>query len=274
MQIEITLKNYRCFADSKPAKFSIRKGFTALIGVNNSGKTALLKFFYEFRSLLASLCGGDFWERLFTDVGQNLSLPKEVLDSQEIFCNANNRPLVIELAFLREDESEFGSTLIPRKLLITVQRNTSYTGQIFANIGPLHLPEFSLDGNIFTKDGGTVAEISLDFLDSLRFLGETLYIGPFRNVINLFPTPELSSIRTIQSLHTSYFDINVGLPLIQQWREAKTGANKELAKRSYALQNDIKRIFDFESMDINSSVNDQTIQFVINGEIYSRAISF
>lgn len=36
MQIDITLKNYRCFPDSKPARISLREGFTALVGVNNS----------------------------------------------------------------------------------------------------------------------------------------------------------------------------------------------------------------------------------------------
>ncbi len=228
MQIEITLKNYRCFADSKPARITLRKGFTALIGINNSGKTALLKFFYEFRSLLASLSEVNTWQNLFSGVEQSFSPPKELLDNQEIFCNGNERPLVIELGFLRENESEFGTVLIPRKLIIKVQRNIRYTGQIFANMGLLSPQKSSFNGNAFVlaENGGTVAEISSSFLDSLRFLSKTLYIGPFRNVINLFPTQDIGSVRTIQSLHTSYFDINVGLSLIKQWRESKTGTNK------------------------------------------------
>ena len=55
MRIEITLKNYRCFSDEKPATFVIGNGFTAFIGVNNSGKSSLLRFFYEFRHFFASL---------------------------------------------------------------------------------------------------------------------------------------------------------------------------------------------------------------------------
>ncbi|MBD2001830.1 MULTISPECIES: ATP-dependent nuclease [Cyanophyceae] len=274
MQIKITLKNYRCFSDSKPARITLRKGFTALIGINNSGKTALLKFFYEFRSLLSPLSETRTWLDFSAGLEHTFNPPKELLDNQEIFCNTNNRPLVIELDFLREDKSEFGKTLIPKKLTITVQRNLKYVGHVFGkNKLLISHPKHSFDGqkNAFVIEGsGTIlAEISSAFLDSLIFLGQTLYIGPFRNVINLFPTQDINQVRTIQSLHTSYFDINVGLSLIQRWRESKTGNNKELVKRAYTLQNDIKRIFDFESIDINSSVNDQTIQFVINGEVYS-----
>ena len=48
MDIDITLKNFRCFADRKPAKFSLRSnGFTGFVGVNNSGKSSLLKMFFE-----------------------------------------------------------------------------------------------------------------------------------------------------------------------------------------------------------------------------------
>ena len=48
MDAELTLKNYRCFSDESPARFSLRRGFTAFVGVNNSGKSSLLRFFYEF----------------------------------------------------------------------------------------------------------------------------------------------------------------------------------------------------------------------------------
>jgi AAA15 family ATPase/GTPase len=45
MDIEITLKNYRCFSEANPARFRLRDGFTAFIGLNNAGKSTVLKFF-------------------------------------------------------------------------------------------------------------------------------------------------------------------------------------------------------------------------------------
>ena len=55
MPLDMTIKNYRCFSDSDPVPISIRDGFTAFVGVNNSGKSSLLKFFYELRDLFLHL---------------------------------------------------------------------------------------------------------------------------------------------------------------------------------------------------------------------------
>jgi AAA15 family ATPase/GTPase len=43
MDIDITIKNYRCFADSQPARIQLKNGFTALVGANNAGKSTLSK---------------------------------------------------------------------------------------------------------------------------------------------------------------------------------------------------------------------------------------
>ncbi len=47
--VNITLKNYRCFSDTKPATVEIGPRFTAFVGPNNSGKSSFPKFFYEFQ---------------------------------------------------------------------------------------------------------------------------------------------------------------------------------------------------------------------------------
>lgn len=55
MEIGITIKNYRCFSDSRPARNRLGQGYTALVGTNNSGKSSLLKFFFNFRNLFGRL---------------------------------------------------------------------------------------------------------------------------------------------------------------------------------------------------------------------------
>jgi hypothetical protein len=52
MRIELVLKNYRCFPDSSPARLVIQDDWVAFVGVNNPGKSALLRFFYEFRPFI------------------------------------------------------------------------------------------------------------------------------------------------------------------------------------------------------------------------------
>jgi len=51
IDIELKVKNYRCFGDV-PVSLRFRDGFTALLGINNSGKSSLLRIPYEIRSLL------------------------------------------------------------------------------------------------------------------------------------------------------------------------------------------------------------------------------
>ena len=86
MQIELAIRNYRCFPDSRPARIAFRKGFTAFVGVNNSGKSSLLKFFYEFRSLFSLLSGatGNLSGALAGQY-QSFALPGSVCDVEGCF---------------------------------------------------------------------------------------------------------------------------------------------------------------------------------------------
>ena len=55
MNIDLILKNYRCFPDSDPARLTIGDGWTAFLGVNNAGKSAILRLIYEFRRIFSVL---------------------------------------------------------------------------------------------------------------------------------------------------------------------------------------------------------------------------
>lgn len=58
MQIDITIKNYRCFSEEHPVHLTLKPGTLALVGVNNSGKSSLLKLFYELRPVFMKLNEG------------------------------------------------------------------------------------------------------------------------------------------------------------------------------------------------------------------------
>jgi AAA15 family ATPase/GTPase len=97
MDIDIVIKNYRCFPDAYPVRVHIGKGFTSFIGVNNAGKSSLLKFFYEFRLLFQSLMSpsNEFLEAL---KGRRVAFnyASSIRDLREVFNNTNERDLEIE----------------------------------------------------------------------------------------------------------------------------------------------------------------------------------
>src|SRR5947207_52004 len=96
MRVDLTLKNYRCFPDSHPARLTLREGFTAFVGPNNSGKSFLMKFFYEFRSLLEILSqpSGQLAEAIR---GAGVAFNLGVVDISEVFSNESPRPLEIDI---------------------------------------------------------------------------------------------------------------------------------------------------------------------------------
>src|SRR4051794_5387370 len=98
MQIDITIKNFRCFPDSEPARFSLRSGVTALVGKNNSGKSTILKFFYELRNLFGLILDlGNFSEAVRGNP-RGFGMMPQVPDPSALFSDANDRPIVISVA--------------------------------------------------------------------------------------------------------------------------------------------------------------------------------
>jgi len=55
VEIRLTIANYRCFGDDHPAEFRLLPGVIGIVGANNAGKSALLRFFWEFRPLFGQL---------------------------------------------------------------------------------------------------------------------------------------------------------------------------------------------------------------------------
>lgn len=259
MQIEITLKNYRCFPDSRLARISLRKGFTGFVGVNNSGKSSLLKFFYEFRSLFQMLSSptGNLIGAL-QGQPQSFGPAPSVFDLEEVFCNANNRDLEIQLRFMATDHAtEQVAPPIPNRVVLTIPRGTNtWIAKLQLADKPLNTSAGDLSfKNTILRLGGTSTANLANLFQLSKALAETLYIGSFRNAINI-------------GSHTNYFDIQVGQAFVQAWRAFKTGNIKRHNEAAYRLTQDIKRIFEFTDLEINPSPDDQTLQVFINGRSY------
>jgi len=281
MEVLITIKNYRCFSDSNPARIKIRKGFTAFIGVNNSGKSALLKFFYEFRNIFISLAKQETFLTAFQfQETIKFKFPREIVDIEQVFCYENNRPLTIEFEFLMENSDliDPDSIITPPDNLtftITIPRNNSYTvsckhinkkiTQVFIqgeNNPTRYLPEHRINNH----NSVVVPYVFETFVN----LSKSVYIGAFRNAINIIKVRDDSlDSDAIENSHLDYFDIRIGRRFIKLWRKFKESDSILENRIIVNVTEDIRRIFNFQSLDISPSKEDNELKLTLDNQVYS-----
>ena len=102
MRVEVELKNYRCFPLSRPARITLGRRFTGLVGINNAGKSALLRAFYELRAHFGTLSSpnGNLLNML-TGNAERLDF-LGVRDPDEVFSHQNRRGIEIRFHLLEE----------------------------------------------------------------------------------------------------------------------------------------------------------------------------
>jgi predicted ATPase len=217
-----------------------------------------LKFFYEFRHLFQTLATP---QPLLLNALQGQRQPfnysHSVLDPEEPFCNTNGRALTIVIRLKHDGSARVNGLPIPLELVISVPRATNtFTAELHLAGKVAHFPyeRSSFQGTIFCIEGRQEVEFSPLF-EELRDLGETLYIDPFRNAINV-------------GTQSSYFDIAVGQDFIRTWKGYKTGSSKRRNEAAYQLTNEIKRIFEFDALEINPSPDEQTLQVFVDDRSY------
>lgn len=261
MEIELTLANYRCFSDTKPARLKIRPGFTAFLGINNAGKSSLLKFFYEFRNLFQRLASTSIVfsssELQETELINSLrgtrtfNNPPEIMDVEEVFCNTNNRDLLIQIRVTSASETR----QVVIRLDLTIQRGTTFwKGKMY--LDNREIPSGSLlwrENNLYQK-GEPETDLS-DILTACESFANMVYIPSFRNMINIGSS-------------NNYYDISVGQAFISQWNNWKTGPRKRDQEKTYQIQQDLEKIFEYSRLEINASPDGQRLHTLINGKSY------
>lgn len=261
MNIQITVKNYRCFDDENPLRINIDNGFVALVGPNNSGKSSCLKLFYELRNLWGDLSSGEVVT--YVNGGQRGVGYLDVHDPEQIFSDTNNRPLIVEI---RIDSSELGKSGYQKVSFIraTCQRIQMsvwgcefFWGQhqtsIASNFNPSEVGSSSLDQHHILKVGAEKFDYA-DMASVMRDLHQALYVGPFRNAIN--------------EGAGKYFDLAIGSSFISTWNQWKTGGVKAQNIAIDLITADIRQIFEYGSLEINASEQLKTLAISINGKPY------
>jgi predicted ATPase len=249
LQVELTIKNYRCFPDHKPARFTLKSGFTAFVGPNNSGKSSILKFFYEFRNLLRLVGTGhtsNFLQAIRSGA-VGFGYNRSVTDPSEVFCDANDRAIVIECKW-PESPGAHIEFRVPRP-------NPSFEASVFLSDGAMPRPNSAgWEGDVLVFNGQHRLRIA-PIVQAFKTLAEALYVGPFRNVINT-------------GTNDDYFDIQVGQAFVQAWRNYKSGDQKQANRSALRVTSDIERVFGFNRLEINAMPGDATLQIIIDGRSY------
>ena len=262
--VRLTLKNYRGFSDQNPVTYEIGTGITAFLGPNNAGKSSAKLFFYELRGLFElltrptghnpNLFGGTSGQLL------GISGYPGTSDPLEIFNNTNERDLSFELEVL-------GATSLPHvnhvvnKIVATCGRSNpmhwklrafsveSPTSVLVTNgLNPLQQPYRFASAN-----PNAVYDFA-DMIDALEALREARYYGAFRNAIN--------------QGSASHYDFQIGTGFIDLWNNWKTAGNKAQARAIGKITEEIRRLFEFEQLEINASTSLKTLLISVNGQPY------
>jgi len=247
---KITLKNYRCFEDTKPLSLELGPGFTALVGPNNSGKSSFLKFFYEARQLLGTL--GDSTQVRAVVASPLRGVGFQAVDDQvEIFYNRNSRQLIIEL-----DLPATAANHVSKVRLTTERLQLStWKYELFCGTPPVKLTGLVGETGFAVEGPGT--PISVDFsalFEVCQALSRCVYVGPFRNAIS--------------EGAGSYYDLAIGTAFIDTWDQWKTGPTRQQNELIQTVTDDIAHIFDYNRFEINAADNPRTLQAIIDGKPY------
>jgi predicted ATPase len=258
MRIELILKNYRCFPDSSPAHIIIEDNWTAFVGVNNAGKSTLLRFFYEFRQLFKDLSNVGVWQDMARGGKRGMSFGNNVRDVTEVYHNQSQRPLSVE--FRVSPTTSYPYNGAPRATSVTFEYRQDEPSiyrlvQLFSN----ERDEFPLGDPVRLADTLlTRGDIRVDiapYRDAMERLSKTFYIGAFRNVLNTGSKDD-------------YFDIQVGDAFITRWRNMQTGNTKRENIACEAVVNTIERLFGYKRLAIQAAQTNDTLQLVIDGKPY------
>lgn len=245
--MRLKISNYRCFHESEPLEFELSGGFTSFIGVNNSGKSSILKFFYEFRNLFEHLKEEKFIKAAMEGMPRGFSYPGTVYDQVELFNNLSKGDIQIEITLDDEDGT-------PLSLLINVPYGSAKCTIDFRVNGD-HVPSGRIGWSNPLNSLHANGKSLMPLIKQGSELANTLYIGPFRNALN-------------KGEDTAYYDLEIGEAFIRRWAEMKQGNNKKQNQAAIELEDELTRIFEFDSLQISPSNDGKTLKINIDRKSY------
>lgn len=210
----IFIQNYRKFG-SNGAVLPFDHEFVGILGVNNAGKSSLLRVLFELRPIFDLLVRAstdttvtDIFSTGIRVVGPNLAPGEKIHPSWDPSVEPR-----ITVEFARADQehqvkqltislTRTGHTIVRLQLFNESTKETLDQVSAIRRGPQVLLRGTNREGKPVHIDWGPVAE-------DLRSLTRSRYVGPFRNAIN--------------SGGGSYYDLSVGESFIAQFDEFKNG---------------------------------------------------
>jgi predicted ATPase len=250
VDVDLTISNYRCFSREEPVRIALRPGFIALVGPNNAGKSAVLRFFWELRDLFRRIQAPSPLALNRDGTPQSFSFAG--VDIASLFNDAVAGDLVVDIGLPELGGSE-GQEV--DRVRITVKRDTP-TFHVEAWIRGMPVgPGHGWDGgwDPIDSNGDRVADFG-PVRAAAGKLAQTFYVG---------------SLRSVQESSTSSdYDAAIGTNLIQRWRTLKTGNAKRDRERATAAVERLRQIFGFSQFDIDVGENHNRLLATIDGSTY------
>ncbi len=257
MRIQLEIKNYRCFADDHPVRIDLRDGAIAFVGVNNAGKSTVLRMLFELRSLFTQISEGQPLQPALNGNpgGNNTIQIAGVADAREIFSNRNGRELTITLK-VSDDDSD---TLLPSAVELSISRENPRMFLARFHDGSSWLPRgnFAVSGltaDALNREGAAVCSLA-PYRTAGRLLANALYIPAVRNAVQVGATQP-------------YYDLQIGQAFVGAWDRFKAGPDKQSNERAREVEQEIGRIFALDDFQINAAEGNDTLQLFIGPKSY------
>ena len=234
-KIDVTLTHYRCFHDTSPIKFSLEPGKTiALIGMNNAGKSALMRFFYEFKAVLSN-CSSGSW----TGAGPIPETVKEIT-SEAADPNMGGRYGLGDLLDLYPNRNS------SKPIKFAFEWNGTSCNFEISKVSAQHSPILKK----VIRSSSATTDIGADVIEQFQ---NTLYFGAHRNLVNE------------GAGGGAYFDLSVGTAFTSEWNYLKNGAGTQSAHDALKAEKLIANLLDWSTLSINASDDKKQIYLTKDG---------
>jgi putative AbiEii toxin of type IV toxin-antitoxin system/AAA ATPase-like protein len=259
---DLEIENYRTFSAPPGARISFKRGLTAFVGPNNSGKSNILRLLFEMRRIFKSAA----WGLLNLNASPNVMRgePVElngVRDPEAIFSNTNRDDLRLTLHIVPTTSRQLqpGSEVTtPAQFTMSLRRDSARLSWGIVD-GSVELPGTMLEfaGDSWVRQVGhpeRLFDISA-YVSILELLSQSVYIASFRNLTN-------------QGANSDYYDLVIGDAFVERWSAAQGGATVRSARAVMSVTRELEHVFGFENLQIVASHDRKTLRFSIGGQPY------